>query len=307
MGFRFCAKSVLLTYPQCSLSKEELKNGLGELISDGEFIIGRERHESGDPHLHAYIRWSRRVETRNGRYFDVGEFHPNIVVPRSAKGSIKYVGKDGDILSNMESTGDSESDWESIIRRSASAADFLDIIKRKRPKDYCLALERLEYAAAKLFKFNAPAYSSAYDTFKPPDKCLEWVLHSIHRPHPGRRMSLYIEGPSRIGKTEWARSIGAHLYLNNMYSLDSIREYLDVAEYAVFDDIPFDRLPAWKAFVGCQKSFTLTDRYRKKFTIQCWDRPSIFCVNPDMSYRCTPAWDYIKKNCITFVGDNKFY
>lgn len=66
-----------------------------------------------------------------------------------------------------------------------------------------------------------------------------------------------------------------------MYNVDDLD--LD-ADYIVCDDIPYERFPAFKAIVGCQNSFVLTDRYRKKITIENWDKPLIICINPDMDY-----------------------
>lgn len=83
-----------------------------------------------------------------------------------------------------------------------------------------------------------------------------------------------------------------------MYSLDDFKLGESTALYAVFDDIPFERLPAWKSFVGCQKTFTFSDRYRKKYTVKNWNRPSIFIVNADSSYRKieNDKWSYFKNN-----------
>ena len=65
-----------------------------------------------------------------------------------------------------------------------------------------------------------------------------------------------------MGKTIWARSLGNHAYFGGLFSLD---ENLDGVEYAIFDDfggIKF--LPSYKFWLGHQKQFYVTDKYKGK-------------------------------------------
>ncbi|ORX47108.1 hypothetical protein BCR36DRAFT_371905 [Piromyces finnis] len=86
-------------------------------------------------------------------------------------------------------------------------------------------------------------------------------LENLHRfgewPRPN---SLILVGPSRSGKTEWARSLGQHMYFNNLLNLD---DWDESADYIVLDDFSSDItkfLPSLKCFFGGQKEFTLTDK-----------------------------------------------
>lgn len=94
-----------------------------------------------------------------------------------------------------------------------------------------------------------------------------------------RRQSLIIWGPSRTGKTVWARSLGRQIYMNGHLNID---KYDDEADYAIFDDISggFQFFPSYKGWLGCQEEFECTDKYRAKTTIY-WGRPTIMCMNSD--------------------------
>lgn len=75
----------------------------------------------------------------------------------------------------------------------------------------------------------------------------------------------------------------------------------EFADYIVLDDIPWDRMPAPKALLGCQEEFILTDKYHKKITLKNWSKPAIILWNEDMDPR--PNWsnswsDWAKKNII---------
>ena len=111
-------------------------------------------------------------------------------------------------------------------------------------------------------------------------------------------------GPTRLGKTEWARSLGHHMYYCNMFDLSS---WDQSAEYIIFDDIDFDFMTAAKAFWGAQREFSLTDRYRKKKTVQ-FGKPLIFLCNADQDPQFKKHWNqwYID-NCIRVEVTNKFY
>nr|ASX95500.1 RepB/C2 protein [Prunus geminivirus A] len=95
-----------------------------------------------------------------------------------------------------------------------------------------------------------------------------------------RKKSLVIEGPSRTGKTQWARSLGPHNYWAETVDFSM---YDDKALYNVIDDIPFQYLPCKKALLGCQHNYIANEKYRKKQTIK-GGIPAIVLCNPDQSY-----------------------
>lgn len=96
-----------------------------------------------------------------------------------------------------------------------------------------------------------------------------------------RPKSLLLVGPSRLGKTEWARSLGRHLYFNGYFDLSQLRGDLSNVRYAVFDDFPWDRFRSFaKQWMGAQATFTVTDKYKPKMTIN-WGKPIIFLCNPE--------------------------
>lgn len=95
------------------------------------------------------------------------------------------------------------------------------------------------------------------------------------RPH--RLQSIYICGPSRTGKTSWARSLGRHNYYN---SIVDFAHYDEQALYNVIDDVPFKFCPQWKALIGCQRDFIVNPKYAKKKRIS-GGIPAIVLLNDD--------------------------
>ena len=75
---RIQAKGWFLTYPQCAMTKEDLLEGLkGCLpVKIQEYVVAEEKHENGDPHLHAFVKYEKKVEWKADRW-DIGTHHGN--------------------------------------------------------------------------------------------------------------------------------------------------------------------------------------------------------------------------------------
>lgn len=97
MTFRFAAKYGLLTYAQSEgLDPFRIVNHLADL--GAECIVGRELHDDGGTHYHAFFMFARKFQSRNPRVFDVDSRHPNILRGiKTPHAMYDYATKDGDI------------------------------------------------------------------------------------------------------------------------------------------------------------------------------------------------------------------
>jgi len=121
MSFRFSAKYGLLTYAQCgNLDPFKIVTLLSQL--GAECIVGRETHEDGGIHLHAFFEFEKRPNLRNPRIFDIDGLHPNVQPSRGTpEKGYDYAIKDGDVVAGgLERPGGIQSDrkpsvWSEII------------------------------------------------------------------------------------------------------------------------------------------------------------------------------------------------
>jgi len=97
-NFRFSSKQVFLTYPKCNTTKEELAEFLNTKGDAQRLIVAQEEHKDGTPHLHAYVKYAKPIHTRDCRFFDFKDHHPNIEAPRTPKAVLQYVTKDGNFI-----------------------------------------------------------------------------------------------------------------------------------------------------------------------------------------------------------------
>ena len=299
--FNFNQKSAYLTYPNCSLSKERVKDFFVP-FGMKEYAICKELHQNGEPHIHALIIFDKKFHTRNCRVFDIDGHHPNIQGCRSKNDTFRYIRKDGDFITNIgfkRTYGD-------LMRENDTGEDFMKAAKREMPRDYVLNHEKLEYFCNKNDRAERELYQPRYEDF--PNELPEMVAwgEMIGEPNlPDRPKTLILCGPSRTGKTEWARAIGRHLYFNGLFNLD---DWDEQAEYIIMDDMNIKYLPNYKAWFGAQSQFTLTDKYRKKKTVK-WGKPLIWICNDGEDPRKSEVVnrEWMDENSIFVQVNDKLY
>lgn len=97
-------KGWFCTWPKCPVSKEDAltilnTNGLPEIE---EYVIAEEKHEDGSPHLHAFLKFKKRVRFNQVKdKLDLLEYHGNYQGARNWVAVEKYCKKDGDYISNI--------------------------------------------------------------------------------------------------------------------------------------------------------------------------------------------------------------
>nr|WNB40485.1 Replication associated protein [Sweet potato leaf curl virus]WNB40497.1 Replication associated protein [Sweet potato leaf curl virus] len=299
--FNIKAKNYFLTYPQCSLSKEEALDQLLHLNTptNKKFIkICRELHENGEPHLHVLLQFEGNYQCTNQRFFDLvspsrsSHFHPNIQRAKSSSDVKAYVDKDGDTLEWGEFQVDGRSarggqqtanDAAAEALNAGSKEAALQIIREKLPEKYLFQYHNLVSNLDRIFSpppsvYSSPFSSSSFNAV--PDIISDWAAENVmdSAARPDRPISIVIEGPSRIGKTVWARSLGPHNYLCGHLDL-SPKVYSNSAWYNVIDDVNPQYLKHFKEFMGAQKDWQSNCKYGKPVQIN-GGIPTIFLCNP---------------------------
>lgn len=156
---------------------------------------------------------------------------------------------------------------------------FFELALEADPKSFVLYHQNLETYAEKKYDQAALPPHVTNPEYRPwilPQPLLEWTNQRLE---PERPKSLILCGGTRLGKTEWARSLGPHTYWNGLFDLSVLNPN---SEYAIFDDFDFNKFYSPKQWFGAQKVFTVTDKYRKKKTIQ-WGKPIIWLCNADQN------------------------
>jgi len=329
-SFRFAGQRALLTYSQVPNGWDvtPLRDNL-ELLG-ATYRIGRELHQDGGVHYHAYVDFGRRFETEDKRRFDIAGHHPNIkCVRRTFMYVWDYAGKDGDIVfctaerpPPPKSKRSREEDWACI--RSASTRDeFFEKGYELATRDFILFGSAVSTYADTRYAPKRPCYAKDgnmdidWDAVPEIRRFLVESLRNrsnslsltedeaqfLSQPaKPGRVKGLIVYGDTRLGKTELVRSLGKHCYFGGMFDL---QEYLDNpdVEFALFDDIDDVKfVPMYKFWLGAQKEFVCSDKYKHKTRVY-WSRPSVWVANKSLleyrDKRGNPSVDvdWLLENC----------
>nr|QOU08769.1 Rep protein [Sweet potato leaf curl Georgia virus] len=300
-GFRVSAKNIFLTYPKCSLSKEtalELLKAV-DCPSDKLFIrVSQEKHQDGSLHLHALIQFKGKAQFKNPRHFDLQhpnsstQFHPNFQGAKSSSDVKSYIEKDGDYIDwgtfqvdgrSARGGQQTANDAAAEALNAGSAEAALQIIREKLPRDFIFQYHNLRSNLDRIFSPPPSVYSSPFSISSfnnVQDIISDWAADNVMdaAARPDRPISIVIEGPSRIGKTVWARSLGPHNYLCGHLDL-SPKVYSNSAWYNVIDDVNPQYLKHFKEFMGAQKDWQSNCKYGKPVQIK-GGIPTIFLCNP---------------------------
>lgn len=92
------------------------------------------------------------------------------------------------------------------------------------------------------------------------------------------------------------------MYFNGFFNMEELSSEVD---YAVFDDLVggFEFFKTYKAWLGAQEEFTVTDKYRRKKKFM-WGKPVVMCMNEDPRGSAHIDLDWFDANCFSvYIGD----
>lgn len=318
--FRVNALNVFLTYPKCPLPKEEVQELLLDKFKRIQWmVVAFERHQDGSPHIHVQIHFEMKVDFRTPDFADlIGYddqnneivYHGNYQPTRSIKSVGKYCTKESDFLLHGLTM---EEFYQKIGKRNAFAAALhaenyeaaLAIIEGEAPREFVLSGDRIRLNLKLKFNKNTKVYAPLFTLtpFNIPNELQQW----IDSWQPTRTRCLCLIGPSKLGKTAWARSIvQPHMYWKGLINID---DWDPNAKLIIFDDFDWQYLPQPKIMLTQAGDGTVTDRYRHKTNI-CVNMPAILLCNdmPELK-NGTPLRqdDYWSENMTFVTIYNKLY
>jgi len=180
VDFRFSAKNAFLTYAQCPIDKAQALLLLSEKRSIEEYVVAEELHQDGGRHLHCFLQFTSKLDTRDSRYFDLlhdgHTYHPNITKPRSVKNVITYIQKDGDFLVShgLQELIEKKS-WGQLRAEATTVGEYLNRVERYYPRDFALNYERLKVYAEATWKDEKKPFQPVFTDFNNvPDLCKDW-------------------------------------------------------------------------------------------------------------------------------------
>lgn len=141
MPYELNTKQLFLTYPQCSIPKEDAYRYLEEILAPynvQKILVAHEHHKNGTDHLHVYIQLERPYRTRDSTSLDLKVVpfpvaHGNYQGCRSAKNVVKYCTKEDNYLANFDipSLLSKKSSHSVLGKRILAGESLIDIVKEE--------------------------------------------------------------------------------------------------------------------------------------------------------------------------------
>lgn len=312
-SFRISSRQFFLTYPQAdNINLDDLYNHFIEWVQDCDneaqkVLVAEEQHLDGHKHFHVYIKFEKKITTTNQFYFDYGGKHPNIQGARSEKAVVEYCTKDGNYRANFNVCIKPLTMGE-IIDQANNRVEFLLLMEKHQPGALVRGFGNVSAFADHRYKTPdasdpVRAFPDDFNAFIP-QEIYDWKVDLESHVRGVRDMkSLWLHGPTRLGKTQLARSLGCHSYMANTWNFTTLR---DDVSYAVLDDIDWDSIKwQYRALFGLQSDVSFTGKYKRP-TKFVWGIPIIFLSN-ELPYFPPETKAWMDQN-VTFVHIyNKLY
>jgi len=175
--FRVTAKKFFLTWPRCDATKETIRDLLLTKATTKTWMVCREDHKEPDEkggageHLHAVVEYTRKLNIKDARSFDINGFHCHIEPCKNLSDARHYIMKDGDFIQQTTIAPFDMMNGHNYIKR------------------------RADYDAQKADLDGLEAKEAVFPVLLP-DGVTQWspVL---------KKRGLWIVGPSDSGKSTW--------------------------------------------------------------------------------------------------------
>ncbi|KAH8203902.1 hypothetical protein TruAng_001966 [Truncatella angustata] len=276
-----------------------------------EIFGARELHADGHPHYHVVMRFETKVHWKNSysrfaaQFEEGGELrqvatsiriekpdpgeHPKRFLEGVQGYILKEYGADNDYVFGTyiqppqgatETRRQQEEGW---------CREALDLVYQDETDAFLREHFPVKYvwqphAVAKFVstkKVRAkPAVKRTYKRkpFKIPKELVSWLRRNIgSRRKMGRPSCLLIVGPSKYGKTEWAKSFGRPIVMQSKFVYDLMTSE---CTHIVLNDIDLRKFENWRDFMGCQMEVAIDGKYREEKMMD-WGKPAIFTANAD--------------------------
>jgi len=258
--YQLRAKNVSLTYPQCDLDKEYLFQQLharcGAHLSG--LLLAIERHADGNTHFHAYIRFHEPFSTRDPRYFDVDDFHPNVQACRSPRSWIRYCLKEDpeprshgiELAEYQRTPGQRISD---TLARRLDSGEALASMYKEFPGFLLLnmrkVLEFQSFVTRQSLRGQKADFSllSHLSSGAPGNEPLvQWLNDNIRKERPLRTPQLWLYSPPGAGKTSLVMELEKYLMVYWVpQDMDFLDGFDDEYDLIVFDEMKSQKKLTW--------------------------------------------------------------
>lgn len=247
-GFRLSAKGFFVTFPTCTVPKEDVKQRLSEKWNDelNWAIIAQEHHQDGTLHLHLAFSFHEKKNFKDPKCFDflTGQ-HGNYQTMKSPLKAITYCKKEDKeptIIGNLPENNKKavSNEVATLLQHGASLRDVSDVA----PGFLLLNFKKIEVFQQWVRRENEKRKKLTFvpfvlpaDSTQPEIMIVNWLNKNIKQPRQFKQKQLVIQGDHDMRKSSLVRELDK--YLTIMY-MPNLEDFFDQWEENFYDLIVFD-------------------------------------------------------------------
>jgi len=244
--FRLNAQKLYLTYPQCSLPKEDVLFNIKKHFGSNLVwaVVGRESHQDGSPHIHCAISLGKKVNITNANSLDclANYKHGNYQSMLKPIKCLEYCTKEKNYVAHginvlqylQDSMGKSRPTKSNMVARKIMDGETLDNIKQEEPGFYMMHMSKihqfacLEYARIER-RNKLPWPKIDYTDSENPETqmIVAWLIDNVKKNRPFRTKQLYIYGTTCLGKSSFVNTLEKYLNIYIMPTEDFYSDWVD--------------------------------------------------------------------------------
>jgi len=261
--------NLFLTYPQCSILPSDAEDIVKRKLKNYEWSIwGKELHEDGSPHLHAFVRLTKPCNFTTPTCLDIAGgglvSHGNYQVARDPKACLNYVVKGGQVecfnttldaaRAMFTAAGRKRNATELIMEELEQGKDITQVAfdNPEHMTFIMLHMDRLEkFFTQRILAQEQPklTFEKAQTKFPPKEwdsNVCKWLNKNLLENRVFSQKQLWLWGPTCHGKTTLKNRLSEMFRIYSVPNEDFYDEYKDTLyDIIIFDEFHGQKTIQW--------------------------------------------------------------
>lgn len=256
------------------------------------YIIAKELHEDGSPHLHLALEFKEKFTTTKSDAFDfIGGKHGNYQAMRNQRSTVQYVTKDGNFIAkgiDVKAILEKKNGKHGLIAKKVMEGATLEeinqedpgfVLQHKRKLEEYITWNQRRVMKQKLLGWSPILEQDLVDMEDQDQRIAVWLNNNLKQKRQFRQNQLYLHGPPKTGKSSFLQKLSSMV---STYWVPRDEDFYDDYENGLYDLIVFDEFTHTKTMQWMNSFLDGSHTYLRqkgKQILKMDNLPVIICSN----------------------------